>query len=76
MMQTLLPPSAQAPALRGRRESATRHIQELMRTVLRGPPKDVFKLSRVALSLHASMRAEERAAYKVQPKQLGAFVLL
>ena len=38
-----IPLSANTPA---RRENATKHIQELMRTVLRGPSKDVFKLSK------------------------------
>jgi hypothetical protein len=60
-----IPPSANTPALWARRENATKHIQELMRTVLRGPSKDVFKLSK-PLKSSAAAAFNDRFVLSVQ----------
>jgi hypothetical protein len=60
-----IPPSANTPALWARRENATKHIQELMRTVLRGPSKDVFKLSK-PLKSSADAAFNDRFVLSVQ----------
>jgi len=44
-MSVLIAPNT--PSLKAEREKSTKCMQELMRAVLRGPSKDVFKLSKV-----------------------------
>jgi len=45
--EVLIPPST--PELRRQRDGTTRCWQALLRAVLRGPAKEVFKLSKVRL---------------------------